>query len=68
MKVNHVIVQAREKSNHSSGGFWIVDVIHVRLAVPCNVDDRGGHAVLPKESTDRNQVALDSAMRRRIRT
>ena len=68
MKVEDVVIQSQQKSNQSGGRFGIVDLVGVGLSVPRNVDHRAGHAVTAEKSADGHQVALHSAMRRRVRT
>ncbi len=68
MKVDDVVIQSQQKLNQASGRFGIVDLVGIRLSVPRNVDDRAGHAVTAEKSADCHQVALHSAMRRRVRT
>jgi hypothetical protein len=68
MKVDYVVIQSREKLNQSKGSPWIIDLICITSSVAGDIDDRAGNLLMPEESADRHQVALDSAMRRRIRT
>src|ERR1700693_755373 len=68
MEVDDVIIQAQEKLNQSARTLGIIDFLCVGLSVPCDIDDRAGHSLPSEESADCHQVALDSAMWRRIRT
>src|ERR1700722_12899245 len=68
MEVDDVIIQAQQNLNHSARTFGIIDFICIGLSVPCDIDDRAGHSLPSEESADCHQVALASAMRRRIRT
>ena len=68
MKVDDVVIQSQQKLNQAAGSFGIIDFIGIGLSVPCDIDDRAGHVLTSEESADCHQVALHSAMRRRIRT
>ena len=68
MKVEDVVIQSQQKLNQAGGRLGIVNLVGIGLSMPRNVDYRAGHVLTAEESADCHQVALHSAMRRRVRT
>jgi len=67
MKVNDVILQSHEKPDEPGRVFGIVNVVRIRLSMPCDIDHRTWNASAEKKIANCNQVTLNAPVRRRIR-